>query len=146
MWPSDNYFHVVGWVERIHRRGPDDFAFRLIEPAYFEHFSAAAKEQDRLLVLDVQTTIASIANLCRERLEVGHRVQVFGRLRPVKAGRGPVRFGVDAWKIERAEPLEAFRYVNHRWDYERAESSAPTPQALRLSVVADGPEQKGDVS
>lgn len=34
--------------------------------------------------------------------------------------------GLDAWTIGRAEPLTAFRYVNHRWQHELRPISGET--------------------
>jgi hypothetical protein len=147
MWPFQNTVGIVGWVETIHPvASSNDFAFRLLQPGFHEHFSSARSDRERLVSVDVWTYGARLAELCRDHLKPGHRVQVYGRLVAAADAKNSPMLAIEAWGIERAEPLEAFRYVNHPWDYELKPGSERNTVVPLPMGGASAPEAEGLLS
>jgi hypothetical protein len=127
MWPFQNTVGIIGWVEEILiSENASDFAFRLLQPGYHEHFHSAFKNRGHLLTIEVRAHSAELARQCHEFLATGHRVMAFGRMTKLDRADGREVIGLDAWTIERAEPLTAFRYINHRWQHELKPTSGET--------------------
>jgi len=139
MWPIQNYVGIVGWIEKIHfLKSSSDFAFRILQPGYHEHFRSAAEDRSHLLGVEVWVYGARLADLCRAHLKEGDRVHVFGRLVPAAGDGNAATVGIEAWSVERTETLESFRFVNHRWKYELDPLKAEGAVLPFPTVNADG--------
>jgi len=118
MWAVQNAVSIVGWIQEIYADRDESFQFRLIEPSYHEHFRTADEESHRLLAVDVVVNSAALSELCFRHLSRGQRVHITGRL---IAGTDGLT-SIEAWRVERAETLESFRFSNHAWNYELKET------------------------
>lgn len=128
MSPFQNMVNMVGWIRKILPSAQDEFRFLLLQPHYHEHFRSANSDTNQLLSIEVFVPGSGLTDSCKNHLEVGHRVQVFGRLVPALTGG----LALEAWGVERAETLESFRFVNHLWNYElRAKCSAGMKEVLQ---------------
>jgi primosomal replication protein N len=113
MWPFQNHVEIVGWIEAIHSSpAGGDYCFRLLQPGSHRHFRSAVADRDQLLEVEVWTYGSGLAELCKKNLKAGDRVQVRGRLVRVRDDEDHSMTGIEAWAIERAEPLDSFRYAN----------------------------------
>lgn len=153
MWPLQNHVNITGWIDQIlyPKRSPrhgEHFVFRLLEPGYHEHFHSAQQDINNCLSIEVYAYGSELARLCSSHLKVSDRVQVCGRLVPCLAfeQRRGVGLSIEAWKIERTETLESFRFVNHRWNYELDQDSVNGPLVRLAQIPVVSAENKENVS
>lgn len=131
MWPFQNSVRIVGWIDRIQKAHPErEFSFRILQPGYHEHFSSATSDRKSLLSMEVWTYGSKLSELCHAHLKHGDRVCVFGRLVPARDEDNIATIGIEAWSIERTEPLESFRFVNHPWTYELKPKGPATTEGV----------------